>query len=103
MASFLENCAGFEWDEGNSMKNWYGHRVSDLECEEIFANKPLIIAVNTKHLSKEKRYEALGKTNQSRWLFATFTIRRNLIRIISAREMNRKESNRYEKEIKGSS
>ncbi len=103
MASILDQCEGFEWDEGNSKKNWCGHRVSDQECEEIFGNKPLIVALNTKHFSAEKRFEVLGQTNCKRWLFAAFTVRRNMIRIISAREMNRKECNRYEKEIERSS
>ncbi len=103
MAPILKDCEGFEWDEGNSNKNWYGHRVSDQECEELFMNDPLIVAVDTKHSSTEKRFEALGQSNQGRWLFAAFTIRGRWIRVISAREMNRRETKRYEKEIERSS
>lgn len=99
MASFLANCDGFDWDDGNSNKNWYGHRVSDIECEEIFSNYPLIVAANIRGAVSEKRFEALGRTNAERWLFVAFAIRRSLIGVISAREMNKRESLRYEKEI----
>lgn len=40
----LENCEGFDWDEGNSNKNWHRHEVSDGECEDVFFNLLLIIA-----------------------------------------------------------
>ena len=36
---------GFEWDEGNIKKNWEKHRVSHIECEEIFFNSPIIVSV----------------------------------------------------------
>ncbi|MFN0280253.1 MAG: BrnT family toxin [Pyrinomonadaceae bacterium] len=103
MSLILDHCEGFDWDEGNSNKNWFGHRVTDLECEEMFINTPLIVAINTKHSSDEKRYEALGRTTSDRRLFVAFKIRQSLIRIISAREMNRREWNRYEKEIERNS
>lgn len=40
----------------------------------------------------EKRYYALGQTEAGRLLFVSFTIRRNLIRVISVRDMNRNET-----------
>jgi uncharacterized DUF497 family protein len=44
-----------------------------------------------KHSQKETRFFALGHTDSGRLLFVVFTIRNNLIRVISARNMNRKE------------
>jgi hypothetical protein len=95
MKNILANCKGFQWDEGNRDKNWYLHQVSNSECEELFFNLPLIIAHDTKHSQTEQRYYALGRTAANRWLFIAFTIRDDLIRVISARDMNQKESRKY--------
>ncbi len=92
----LYYCDGFEWDEGNSDKNWFLHQVTDAECEEVFFNIPLIVADDTQHSKTEKRYFALGQTDRGRLLFIAFTIRANLIRVISARDMNTREGKRYE-------
>ena len=93
----LENCTGFEWDEGNITKNWEKHDVSVVECEQIFFNKPLIVKRDKKHSILENRYYVLGRTNMNRLLFAVFTIRKNKIRIISARDMTDSEIERYER------
>lgn len=98
MAEFdiLSKCTGFEWDEHNAEKNWQKHRISPSECEEIFFNRPLVIADDVRHSEKENRLYALGHTDAGRMLFVVFTVRRNLIRIISARDMNRKERKVYQ-------
>ena len=95
MNKLLINCEGFLWDEGNSEKNWIKHKVSKLECEEIFFNLPLVVSDDAKHSDYETRYYALGKTKFERHLFVVFTIRTNLIRVISARDMNKKERKIY--------
>ncbi len=87
---------GFEWDEGNRDKNWIKHRVSSGECEEVFFNLPLIIVDDAKHSEVEQRYLALGQTNSDRLLFLSFTVRDNKIRVISARDMSRKEREVYD-------
>ena len=89
-------CAGFEWDEGNADKNWEKHAVADFECEEVFFHQPLVVRHDPKHSQREARYYALGRTGQDRLLFVAFTVRRSLIRVISAREMTRKERRLYE-------
>ena len=86
----------FEWDEGNIKKNWERHLVSHIECEEIFFNRPIIVKKDEPHSTSEDRYFALGKTDAGRLLFIVFTLRSNRIRIISARDMNRKERKTYE-------
>lgn len=101
MIKVLANCTGFEWDDGNSDKNWIQHRVSNSECEEVFFNLPLVVADDRKHAAAEKRYYALGRTDAQRPLFVAFTIRKNLIRVISARDMNDKEIRKYHEKIKG--
>jgi hypothetical protein len=91
----LSQCTGFEWDEYNSDKNWIKHRVSSSECEQIFFNQPLVVTEDIKHSKKEKRYYALGHTNVCRLLFVVFTVRGYQIRVISSRDMNKKERKVY--------
>ena len=95
--SIITGCSGFEWDEGNLLKNWEKHGVSAPECEQVFFNKPLITGSDEKHSQQENRYFALGQTDTERFLFVVFTIRETLIRVISARDMNRKERKVYSK------
>lgn len=92
----LLKCTGFEWDAHNAEKNWQKHRVTPSECEQIFFNRPLVVADDVKHLEKENRFYALGHTDGGRHLFIVFTVRRDRIRVISARDMNRKERKVYQ-------
>ena len=100
MKKAIDNCEGFEWDEGNSDKNWVLHQVTDGECEQVFFNLPLIIAPDTKHSQQEQRIFALGRTDADRWLFIAFVIRENRIRVISARDMNDREARKYAERVK---
>jgi uncharacterized protein len=88
----------FDWDSANREKNKSKHNVEWLECEEVFFNQPLYIHFDTSHSSKEERYYALGKTNNHRLLFIVFTRRKSMIRIISARDMHKKERKIYHEE-----
>ena len=90
------DCTGFDWDAGNSDKNWRKHRVSDAECEEAFFNQPIVVRADPPHSGHETRYYALGQTDRGRGLFVAFTLRRTLIRVISARDMNRNERGIYD-------
>lgn len=100
MKEIISNCKGFEWDNGNSNKNWRLHRVTDAECEDVFFNLPLIIAADAKHSDSEKRFYALGRTEGNRWLFVSFTVIEDLIRVISARDMTQSEHRKYAEKIK---
>ncbi|MCA9938111.1 MAG: BrnT family toxin [Anaerolineales bacterium] len=91
----LEQITGFEWDDGNQTKNWIAHQVSPSESEEVFFNQPLMLADDVAHSVSEKRYYVLGQSNQGRCLFVAFTIRNDRIRVISARDMSRKERQIY--------
>ena len=85
----------FEWDEGNSEKNWIKHQVSQIEAESIFFNRPIIFAKDRKHSATEARFFCIGKTNQDRHLFVSYTLRGKFIRIISVRDMTRREFQEY--------
>lgn len=90
----LSHIEGFDWDRANVQKNWERHRVAFYECEEVFFHEPAISA-NPQHSSAELRYYALGRTVQGRLLSISFTMRGNKARVISARDMSRKERRRY--------
>jgi uncharacterized DUF497 family protein len=94
----IEQITGFEWDDGNSRKSADKHDVSQAEAESIFFNDPLIVVEDAKHSEREHRLNALGKTTQNRPLHITFTLRQNgtTVRVISARDMHRKERKIYE-------
>jgi len=91
----------FDWDKGNFNKNRLRHGVECNECEELFFNKPLIVSEDGIHSNlTENRFKALGITNNKRCLFTVFTIRGEKIRIISARDQNRKERIFYKGGVK---
>ncbi|MGA2654467.1 MAG: BrnT family toxin [Gammaproteobacteria bacterium] len=81
--------------ECNHHKNWLKHAVTHTECEQLFFNDPLLLMEAIS--ASEPRYLALGQTDQGRGLFIVFTLRNEMIRVISARDMSRKERNIYEK------
>lgn len=91
---------GFEWDAGNARKSEAKHHVTQAEAEQTFFNEPLVVVADLAHSGSEERFLALGSTDVGRRLLVCFTVRGNdpLIRVISARDMNRKERRRYEQE-----
>lgn len=93
----LAACTGFEWDAGNVDKNWERHEVSAAECEQLFFQRPVLIASDPGHSQDEPRYAALGQTAGGRKLTVVFTIRDTLVRVISARPMSRRERRAYER------
>jgi uncharacterized protein len=84
---------GFDWDEGNSRKNIDKYSVSQAEAEQVFFNQPLLVVADPRHSTLEQRYHALGITDDGRRLHISFTLRATgtLVRVISARDMHRKE------------
>ncbi|MBI4062317.1 BrnT family toxin [Candidatus Gottesmanbacteria bacterium] len=86
----------FEWDKGNSGKN-KKHNVEDSEAEEVFFDPRKVVTKDILRSGEELRFILLGKTKRERLLYIVFTQRRNKIRIISARNINKKEVFLYEK------
>ncbi len=91
----LTKLTGFEWDAGNRDENWDQHQVSWFEAEEVFFHQPLLLYPDPSHSETEDRFYALGRTAADRHLFVVFTIRKNKIRVISARAMAKKERRAY--------
>lgn len=96
----FSNIKGFAWDKGNINKNLEKHQVSNAECEEVFFNAPLVVVPDEAHSQVEDRYYTLGRTDAERLLFLVFTMRGEQIRVISARDMNKKEREVYHAQIK---
>jgi hypothetical protein len=93
----LSRITGFDWDAGNARKN-EKHGVSMAEAEQVFFNMPLLLLADEKHSQREARHHALSQTDAGRLLHLSFTLRKagSLIRVISARDMHRKERTIYE-------
>ncbi len=96
----LSTLEGFDWDDGNRDKNWKLHKVAWTEAEEAFLNEPVLLLPDPKHSQLEDRFALLGRTLADRRLSIIFTIRQNRVRVISAREMSRKERRVYDEAIK---
>jgi len=93
----LNDIEGFDWDEGNKQKSYKKHNVSIKEAEEVFNSQPFIV-LRTAYLNEE-RFQMFGESKK-RLITIIFTIRKTKIRIISAREMSKKERNFYEDKLK---
>ena len=91
----------FEWDKGNIGKN-KKHNVEDREAEEVFFDKKRFLFKDKIHSGIEERLRIIGKTKGKRLLFIVFTKRKSKIRIISARDINKKEVYLYEEKVKSS-
>jgi len=92
----LNKVIEFNWNKGNIQKNMK-HNVNDKETEEVFFDKKRYIFKDKLYSNNEERFRIIGKTKRQRLLFIVFTIRGNKIRIVSARDINKKEVYLYEK------
>jgi len=95
LSQLFPEVTGFQWDEGNSEKSWRRHGVRQVEAEQVFFNQPVLIAPDLKHSGAERRYFALGRTDTDRELLVVFTLRGPLLRVISVRQMSRRERRYY--------
>jgi uncharacterized DUF497 family protein len=86
---------GFDWDSGNRDKN-LKHNVQNWECEQVFFNDPLIVLEDPRHSIAENRFAAFGKTDSGRQLVVVYTVRGSRVRVVSARDMNKRERRFYE-------
>jgi uncharacterized DUF497 family protein len=91
--------SGFDWDAGNARKSGDRHGVTQAEAEQIFFDVSLLVVPDIRHSAQEPRFHALGQTDQCRSLHVTFTLRKDatVVRVISARDMSRKEREVYAK------
>lgn len=98
LPEYFPELAGFQWDAGNSQKNWLSHDVSQAETEQVFFNRPALLMPDVQHSADETRHYVLGRSNAGRYLTIVFTIRDTLVRPIMARDMSRRERRLYAEE-----
>jgi uncharacterized DUF497 family protein len=92
----LSKCKGFRWDEGILEKDWLEHKVSKAEREQVFFNHPLVVRHDSEHSDKDETgFCLLGQTDWGRLLFIIFSVRDELIRVISARDMSKRGKRIY--------
>ena len=86
----------FQWDAGNRDKNWLTHRVAAAECEEVFFDPHKRILQPLLHVGRETRHVLIGQTQEHRLCFVVFTLRGDMVRVISTRSANKRERGLYE-------
>ena len=91
-----EALTGFNWDDGNVYKNEKKHGLNYKLIEEVFFNEPLLIVEDFQHSDDECQCVAFGKDDKNNKIIVVFTVRDNLVRVISARKRRKKEKNFYE-------
>lgn len=92
----LDDSIEFLWDTANIDKNKLKHQVSSSESEEVFYDNNKVTIKDVIHSVQEDRFIVLGKTKKARLLFVVYTKRNNKVRIISARDTDKKETKLYE-------
>jgi uncharacterized protein len=97
MTRLFKKLKGFLWDAGNEKKNEIKHKVTGQEAEEAFFDSRYVLLKDKLHSGKEHRFNLIGLTKVGRLLAIAFTVRNNLVRIISARPASKRERTLYEK------
>ena len=86
----------FEWDRKKALANERKHDVSFEEAAEVFADELSSTVADPDHSQEEQRFVIFGRTRAGRPLVVAFTERSDRIRIITARQMTRRERRAYE-------
>jgi len=86
----------FEWNPAKAIQNRRKHRVSSEEAATVFGDTLSITVPAPDHSATEDRFVTVGMSARDRLLLVAHTERRRHIRIISARELTRKERWDYE-------
>jgi len=88
---------GFEWDDGNIGHAPAKHHVTLDEVEEVFFNNPYV-KLSRIEVNGERRYLAIGRTDEGRFLSVIFTPRNGIIRVITAYEAPGRHIAKYKEE-----
>jgi uncharacterized protein len=94
----LKGVIGFDWNEAN-IEHIAEHDVTPDEAEEVFSDEDNVLDEDIEHSIVEKRFLIIGKTEKGRLLYQIFTRRGDKIRVISSRDINKKEVHLYEKKV----
>jgi uncharacterized protein len=85
----------FDWDETKSAACWKERGFDFTYAVQCFLDPRRMISRDNRFDYGEDRFQLLGQIDK-RVFFVTYTLRAEVIRIISARKANQREVNRYE-------
>jgi uncharacterized DUF497 family protein len=89
----------FTWDVAKAISNYEKHGVSFEEAATVFGDANALEWQDLTHSQQESRFKRLGESLNGRILLIVYTRRKvhetHTIRIISARQANRKERQAY--------
>jgi uncharacterized DUF497 family protein len=86
----------FEWYPPKAQSNLKKHKVSFQEASTIFGDGNILELPDREHSAEELRSIGIGRSDKGRLLFVNFTVRRDRVRIISARQAESWERREYE-------
>jgi hypothetical protein len=85
----------FEWDEVKAQKNVQKHGIGFEEALSCFFDPHQVAFYDPDHSQSEDREILIGYSQQGRLLLTAYTIRGDVIRIISARKATKREAEDY--------
>jgi uncharacterized DUF497 family protein len=86
----------FEWDRDKAAANLKGHSVSFDEAVTVFYDPLSATLDDPDHSVGERRFITIGYSVRDRLLVVSYTERRAVLRLISARRATAKERKRHE-------
>ncbi len=88
----------FEWDPKKAAANQKKHGVSFHEAATVFGDPMAYTFDDPDHSIEEQRWLTFGKSAVGRWLMVSHYDQAEMVRIISARLMTRREKKIYEQD-----
>jgi uncharacterized DUF497 family protein len=87
----------FQWDPRKGTQNERKHAVSFSEAATVFRDPNAQLFDDDDHSQVEHREIIIGYSDRNRLLVVSFVERDDVIRVISARKVDRGEHENYEK------
>ena len=88
----------FEWNPNKAQKNIEKHGVSFDEAATVFSDPLSTTYDDPDHSFSENRYIIIGMSYREKLLFVSHVEKDDIIRIVSARQLTRKERKQYEQQ-----
>ncbi len=85
----------FEWDSQKALGNWHKHQVTFESACEVFFD-PFLQPDKDEMIDGELRETFIGMTKNWQLLYIAYTLRNDVVRVISARTITRQQRKIYE-------
>ena len=89
----------YEWDAVKAKANLHKHGVSFEEAATVFRDPLALTFADPDHSGGEEREITIGRSVRQLIVFVSHCLRRDRIRIISARKATKGERKQYEKDL----